>query len=114
MLLLLCNVVPHLQNRVTELYSLIRFLRIYPYAHYFCNKCECASLDYPFTKVGCVMCVPWPADRHLFSILGSGVPHPLRYHVLAGAAMLPCVLSLADGIRLARLAVTVNAAASHL
>jgi DNA repair protein RAD16 len=38
---------------VTELYSLIRFLRIYPYAHYFCNKCDCSSLDYPFTKVGC-------------------------------------------------------------
>jgi DNA repair protein RAD16 len=40
-----------LQNRVTELYSLIRFLRIYPYPHYFCNKCDCSSLDYPFTKV---------------------------------------------------------------
>jgi DNA repair protein RAD16 len=46
-----------LQNRVTELYSLIRFLRIYPYAHYFCNKCDCSSLDYPFTKVqSCAAC----------------------------------------------------------
>ena len=40
-----------LQNRVAELYSLIRFLRIYPYSHYFCNKCDCASLDFPFSKV---------------------------------------------------------------
>jgi DNA repair protein RAD16 len=39
------------QNRVAELYSLIRFLRIYPYAHYFCNKCDCSSIDFPFTKV---------------------------------------------------------------
>jgi DNA repair protein RAD16 len=27
-----------LQNRVAELYSLIRFLRLYPYAYYFCSK----------------------------------------------------------------------------
>ena len=85
MLLLLCNVVPHLQNRVTELYSLIRFLRIYPYAHYFCNKCECASLDYPFTKVGGMLCVcpglliAIDVDL-LASILGSGVPHPCPTH----------------------------------
>ena len=41
-----------LQNRVGELYSLIRFLRIFPYAYYFCNKkgeeCGCKSLDYLF------------------------------------------------------------------
>lgn len=40
-----------LQNRVAELYSLIRFLRLHPYAYYFCRKSECRSLDYPFTKV---------------------------------------------------------------
>eukprot|EP00127_Corallochytrium_limacisporum_P005233 Clim_evm50s201 gene=Clim_evmTU50s201 len=32
-----------LQNRVGELYSLIRFQGVYPYAYYFCNQCPCAS-----------------------------------------------------------------------
>jgi DNA repair protein RAD16 len=41
----------HTQNRVAELYSLIRFLRIHPYSHYFCSKCDCSSIDFPFTKV---------------------------------------------------------------
>ena len=50
------------QNRVSELYSLVRFLRLYPYAYYFCNSgrskakrkagkqepCLCKSLDYSF------------------------------------------------------------------
>eukprot|EP00252_Welwitschia_mirabilis_P009544 TRINITY_DN2218_c0_g1_i3.p1 TRINITY_DN2218_c0_g1~~TRINITY_DN2218_c0_g1_i3.p1 ORF type:complete len:916 (-),score=200.01 TRINITY_DN2218_c0_g1_i3:671-3418(-) len=37
-----------LQNRVGELYSLVRFLQIFPYSYYFCKKCECKSLDYSF------------------------------------------------------------------
>lgn len=57
----LTEVAPALQNRVSELYSLVRFLRIYPYAYYFCNTgrskaskkakqvpCTCKSLDYSF------------------------------------------------------------------
>jgi DNA repair protein RAD16 len=40
-----------LQNRVSELYSLIRFLRLNPYSYYFCSKCEeCMNLTYPFQK----------------------------------------------------------------
>jgi DNA repair protein RAD16 len=34
-----------------ELYSLVRFLRIFPYAYYFCRKtggCDCQSLDHKF------------------------------------------------------------------
>ena len=39
-----------LQNKVGELYSLCRFLRFYPFAHYFCRAkdCECASLYHRF------------------------------------------------------------------
>ncbi|KJP87577.1 hypothetical protein AK88_02745 [Plasmodium fragile] len=37
-----------LQNRIGELYSLIRFLEFYPYAYYFCSKkdCKCMLLNY--------------------------------------------------------------------
>eukprot|EP01134_Creolimax_fragrantissima_P003731 CFRG3731T1 len=38
-----------LQNRVGELYSLIRFMRTYPYSYYFCAKCDCKSLFWKFT-----------------------------------------------------------------
>lgn len=41
-----------LQNRISELYSLIRFLRLNPYSYYFCGKCkqDCMSLEYPFKR----------------------------------------------------------------
>lgn len=49
-----------MQNRVGELYSLIRFLRIFPYAFYFCGAgtaksskeapCTCKCIDYPFSS----------------------------------------------------------------
>ena len=37
-----------LQNRVGELYSLVRFLRIDPHAYYYCKRkdCTCKSLHY--------------------------------------------------------------------
>ncbi|XP_072958069.1 DNA repair protein RAD16 [Typha angustifolia] len=34
-----------LQNRVGELYSLLRFLQIFPYSFYFCKNCDCRVLD---------------------------------------------------------------------
>ncbi|MCO5551283.1 hypothetical protein L7F22_004782 [Adiantum nelumboides] len=37
-----------LQNRVGELYSLVRFLEINPFSFYFCKSCDCKSLDYSF------------------------------------------------------------------
>ena len=37
-----------LQNRVGELYSLVRFLRFSPFAHYFCKGCDCKSLHFRF------------------------------------------------------------------
>eukprot|EP00922_Rhytidocystis_sp_ex-Travisia-forbesii_P019442 GHVS01028781.1.p1 GENE.GHVS01028781.1~~GHVS01028781.1.p1 ORF type:complete len:1383 (+),score=277.13 GHVS01028781.1:143-4150(+) len=40
-----------LQNRVGELYSLVRFLHFDPYAYYFCSKqgCDCRSLHFNFS-----------------------------------------------------------------
>ena len=37
-----------LQNRVGELYSLVRFLRVDPHAFYYCKRkdCNCKSLHY--------------------------------------------------------------------
>ncbi|TKY48732.1 ATP-dependent helicase rhp16 [Spatholobus suberectus] len=35
-----------LQNRVGELYSLIRFLQITPYSYYLCKDCDCRILDH--------------------------------------------------------------------
>jgi DNA repair protein RAD16 len=47
-----------LQNRVSELYSLVRFLRIDPYAYYQCKvkSCNCKSLHYRFTGGKCDQC----------------------------------------------------------
>ncbi|XP_020399227.1 DNA repair protein RAD16 [Zea mays] len=39
-----------LQNRVGELYSLIRFLQIFPYSYYFCKDCSCEILDTSMKK----------------------------------------------------------------
>ncbi|CAN6199154.1 unnamed protein product [Urochloa humidicola] len=39
-----------LQNRVGELYSLIRFLQIFPYSNYFCKDCDCEILDTSMKK----------------------------------------------------------------
>ncbi|KAL3848983.1 hypothetical protein ACJIZ3_010865 [Penstemon smallii] len=44
-----------LQNRVGELYSLVRFLQIVPYSHYFCKDCDCRVLDYS-TSTECPGC----------------------------------------------------------
>ncbi|KAF8450980.1 SNF2 family N-terminal domain-containing protein [Boletus edulis BED1] len=46
-----------LQNRVGELYSMIRFLGGDPFAYYFCKKCDCKSLHWKFSdKKNCDEC----------------------------------------------------------
>ena len=47
-----------LQNRVGELYSLIRFLRLEPMAHYFCRLkgCGCKSIHYRMVSGKCLDC----------------------------------------------------------
>ncbi|KAL3509806.1 hypothetical protein ACH5RR_029207 [Cinchona calisaya] len=51
-----------LQNRVGELYSLVRFLEIIPYSFYFCKDCDCRALDYS-TSTDCPYC-PHKSVRH--------------------------------------------------
>ncbi|KAK1353590.1 DNA repair protein RAD16 [Heracleum sosnowskyi] len=51
-----------LQNRVGELYSLIRFLQVSPYSFYFCKDCDCRTLDYS-SKNECSNC-PHASVRH--------------------------------------------------
>lgn len=38
-----------LQNRIGEMYSLIRFLKLDPFYKYFCTKCDCSSSEWKFT-----------------------------------------------------------------
>ncbi|CAH0481185.1 unnamed protein product [Peronospora belbahrii] len=45
-----------LQNRIGELFSLVRFIRVKRYAYYHCNMCDCQMLDYNFPDKKCVQC----------------------------------------------------------
>ncbi|KAH6589316.1 hypothetical protein BASA61_005646 [Batrachochytrium salamandrivorans] len=46
-----------LQNRVGELYSLIRFMDIHPYSYYFCRSCDCSMTSWKFTdRIHCDKC----------------------------------------------------------
>lgn len=38
-----------LQNRIGEMYSLIRFLKLDPFYKYFCTKCDCSSSEWMFS-----------------------------------------------------------------
>ncbi|KAG7664624.1 RAD16 [[Candida] subhashii] len=38
-----------LQNRIGEMYSLIRYMKIEPFSQYFCTKCECTSSHWQFS-----------------------------------------------------------------
>ncbi|WWC73435.1 uncharacterized protein I206_107403 [Kwoniella pini CBS 10737] len=56
-----------LQNRVGELYSLVRFLGADPFSHYFCKKCDCKSLHWQFKdRRTCDSCGHKPMDHVCF------------------------------------------------
>lgn len=56
-----------LQNRVGELYSMIRFLGADPYAFYFCMRCECKSLHWAFSnRRSCDQCGHTPMHHTCF------------------------------------------------
>ncbi|BFZ58946.1 DNA repair protein rad16 [Savitreella phatthalungensis] len=53
-----------LQNRVGELFSLLRFLQLNPFSYYFCKKCKCKSLHWKFTdRKQCDDCGHKPMDH---------------------------------------------------
>ncbi|CCG83688.1 protein of unknown function [Taphrina deformans PYCC 5710] len=53
-----------LQNRVGELFSLLRFLQADPFSYYYCKKCPCKSLHWKFTdKRTCDDCHHKPMDH---------------------------------------------------
>lgn len=41
-----------LQNRIGELYSLVRFLEVFPYSYYLCHECDCQELQWKFKGPG--------------------------------------------------------------
>lgn len=46
-----------LQNRIGEFFSLLRFLRLAPYASYFCKQCDCSHLEWsPNENGNCKHC----------------------------------------------------------
>ena len=67
-----------LQNRVGELYSLIRFLRIDPMAHYFCRKegCGCKSIHYRMLHGKCQDCGHGSIQH--FSYFNKHVLNPIQ------------------------------------
>ncbi|KAF8883413.1 SNF2 family N-terminal domain-containing protein [Infundibulicybe gibba] len=56
-----------LQNRVGELYSLVRFLGGDPFSYYFCKQCDCKSLHWRFSdKRHCDDCGHTPMQHTCF------------------------------------------------
>ncbi|KAG0257209.1 DNA repair protein rad16 [Actinomortierella ambigua] len=53
-----------MQNRVGELYSLIRFMEADPYGYYFCKLCNCKSLHWKYSNMkDCDDCGHRPMDH---------------------------------------------------
>lgn len=67
-----------LQNRVGELYSLIRFLRLDPMAHYCCRskKCTCKSIHYRMQQGRCLDC--GHASLMHYSVFNRLVLNPIQ------------------------------------
>ncbi|EJD00844.1 uncharacterized protein FOMMEDRAFT_90593 [Fomitiporia mediterranea MF3/22] len=71
-----------LQNRVGELYSLVRFLGGDPFSYYFCKKCECKSLHWRFTdKRSCDECGHNPMQHTCF--WNNEILTPIQKHGMA-------------------------------
>ncbi|KAF8308831.1 hypothetical protein DL93DRAFT_2063577 [Clavulina sp. PMI_390] len=72
-----------LQNRVGELYSLIRFLDGDPFAYYFCKRCDCKSLHWKFSnKKSCDDCDHSPMVHTCF--WNNEILTPIQKHAFSG------------------------------
>ena len=76
-----------LQNRVGELYSLVQFLRVDPYAYYFCkvDGCDCKCREYRFDDEyrKCLYCGHTPLQH--YSLFNRDVVNPIRKFGYVGA-----------------------------
>ncbi|KAJ7762736.1 SNF2 family N-terminal domain-containing protein [Mycena maculata] len=72
-----------LQNRVGELYSLVRFLGGDPFSFYFCKKCDCKSLHWKFSdRRTCDDCHHSPMQHTCF--WNNEILTPIQKHGMAG------------------------------
>ncbi|KAF3443660.1 hypothetical protein FNV43_RR13350 [Rhamnella rubrinervis] len=64
------------QNRINELYSLVRFLQIRPYSYYLCKDCDCRILDHS-SSPHCSDC-QHSSSRH-FSWWNKYIVKPIQF-----------------------------------
>ncbi|KAI2615913.1 SNF2 family N-terminal domain-containing protein [Hypoxylon sp. NC1633] len=66
-----------LQNRIGELFSLLRFLRITPFASYVCKRCDCSSLEWLASDSShCTQC-SCPMMQHV-SVFNQELLNPIQ------------------------------------
>jgi DNA repair protein RAD16 len=76
-----------LQNRVGDLCSLLRFMRVPPYSRYFCSVegCSCTSLSHPFSGTNlssCVFCGHGPVQH--YSYFNKFIMNPINRYGYVG------------------------------
>ncbi|KAH8739192.1 Swi2/Snf2 ATpase [Cryptosporidium ryanae] len=73
-----------LQNRVGELYSLVRFIGYHPYAYYFCQKndCDCLQLNYVSHMKYCSKCLH--ARSCHYSFFNKMIINPIKRYGFSG------------------------------
>jgi DNA repair protein RAD16 len=76
-----------LQNRVGDLYSLLRFMRIVPFAKYFCavDGCSCSTFSHPFSGKSlreCVYCGHGPIVH--YSFFNKHIMNPINRYGYVG------------------------------
>ncbi|KAI8092310.1 SNF2 family N-terminal domain-containing protein [Gilbertella persicaria] len=68
-----------LQNRVGELYSLIRFMQADPFSYYYCKQCPCKEITWRFSnKRNCDSCGHTPMNHTCW--WNNEVLKPIQYH----------------------------------